>query len=480
MLTKSQFLSALQCHKRLWLKRNSAAEPAPETEPERRRKEEGIRVGEIAREKRGEGVLIDESDRETAVLCTMEAIDAGEDRIFEAAVLAAGLFSRIDILEREKDGSFHIIEVKSSTKVKEEHYADVSFEKYALENAGFFVSKCSLMHLNPQSVYPNLSELFTVEDISTKVDELLSFIPEEISSIEEALAGDSEPEIHVSRHCKKPYDCPYMDYCWKEMPKQSIFTISRLNQKKEQALIEKGIIRLSEVPDDFPLSSAQREYVDMVNREEPETDRASIREKLKELTYPIYFFDIETDGPAIPRFPGMHPYEKFPFQFSCHILRDTGELEHEEFLHTDISDPRKPFIEALFETIGETGSIVVYHKSFEKGEIEKLAKAFPEHEKQLLSITSRLFDQEEIFKKSYRHPECLGRTSIKVVLPALVPELSYENLPVQEGDQASAVWNKMLEMEHGPEREKTAQDLKDYCKLDTHAMVEIQKRLLEI
>ena len=79
------------------------------------------------------------------------------------------------------------------------------------------------------------------------------------------------------------------------------------------------------------------------------------------------------------------------------------------------------------------------------------------------------------------HPEFRGKTSIKWVLPALVPALSYKGLAIREGATASETWNAIVtgELEAG-EADQARRNLLAYCGLDSLAMVEIWRALLEI
>jgi len=377
LLTKSRYFSGRQCVKRVWLEWCGDVEPEFETESQRRRKCDGLRVGELARGYCGKGELIAGVSTEEAVVKTLALMDAGAERIFEAAVQAGDLLVRIDVLERGEGGSWKIVEVKATSKVKPEHIVDVAFQKYVAERAGFLISSCSVMHLNKDCVFPELSDLFVDEDVTDKVEKLGADFSQELALIREALQSTEEPKVHVSSHCKKPHRCPYWEYCWKDIPGNSIFTIPRLAAAKEQALIEKGVIKISDIADGFELSSGQRAYVEMVQSGESEIDREAIKERLGELEWPIYFFDIETDAPVIPRFSGMGPFAMLCFQFSCHVLREDGELQHFEFLHREDSDSREPFIQALLNVIGPSGSVVVYHASFEGSRLRELGEWYP-------------------------------------------------------------------------------------------------------
>ena len=64
-----------------------------------------------------------------------------------------------------------------------------------------------------------------------------------------------------------------------------------------------------------------------------------------------------------------------------------------------------------------------------------------------------------------------GSYSIKNVLPALVPKLSYNDMEISDGGMASNAWLSMWEIENLEETEKIRKALLEYCKLDTLAMV---------
>ena len=81
----------------------------------------------------------------------------------------------------------------------------------------------------------------------------------------------------------------------------------------------------------------------------------------------------------------------------------------------------------------------------------------------------------------YDHPEFKGSASIKYVLPALVPHLSYKNMHIQEGGTASDTWNRIVSGEYSEDdKNMKIQALKDYCHLDTLAMVEIWRVLRSV
>jgi hypothetical protein len=72
----------------------------------------------------------------------------------------------------------------------------------------------------------------------------------------------------------------------------------------------------------------------------------------------------------------------------------------------------------------------------------------------------------------YRHPDMHGSSSIKKVLPVLIPELSYDDLNIGEGGTASLTYSQLPTMD-SETREQKILDLLEYCKQDTWAMVRI-------
>ena len=73
-----------------------------------------------------------------------------------------------------------------------------------------------------------------------------------------------------------------------------------------------------------------------------------------------------------------------------------------------------------------------------------------------------------------------GSYSIKLVLPALVPELSYDDLSIKEGGTASNTFLSMVNGTFEGDEEETKRQLLQYCKLDTYAMVRILEKLLKV
>lgn len=321
---------------------------------------------------------------------------------------------------------------------------------------------------------------FVGEDVTDTVNSLKQAVPDYLSTFKRVLHRDVEPNVLIGKNlCNRPHGCPFKTSCWAFVPKNSVFTIPKIKDPEATSLAENGILHLSDLPADFPLTSAQSIYVNSVLENKPKINPVAIRQELAKLQYPIHFLDFEADRPVIPRFDGFKVHEEFPFQYSCHVLQSDGVVTHHEYLHTDTTDPRLPLLQSLLAHISDQGSIVVYNRSFEGRILRGLAESFPEHTSELQSIIDRLWDQLTVLRKHYEHPDFCGSKSLKAVLPVLVPSLSYKTLDIQEGGDAPAVWNLMLSANSETERQEWDRRLRAYCKLDTLAMVEIHKVLQE-
>ena len=172
----------------------------------------------------------------------------------------------------------------------------------------------------------------------------------------------------------------------------------------------------------------------------------------------------------------MRPFDQLPFQWSLHVLREpNAEPEHYEFLSANRDDPRREFISSLCAALGDRGSIVVY-AAFESQRLTELAAWLPEFAERIKRIQSRLWDLLAVVRNHVYHPAFGGSYSLKAVLPALVPEMSYDGMVVANGQDAGLAWESLVRgTVVEAERERTGKALLEYCGQDTLALV----RLLE-
>ena len=482
-LSKSLYTIAIQCPKALWLKKYKPEVLTPTDEFSQAKFNTGHAVGELACDLFPNGIKVDfNPNLEQMVRKTKELIDSGITTIYEAAFYFENILVIVDILEIEKDG-VTIHEVKSSTSLKDIYLHDVSIQYYTLKNLGYKIKSTNVIYLNNNYVRNDkldLKELFVIEDVTKKIELLQEEIPSNLLTFENYLSNkQNEPNIDIGKHCKNPYDCTALDYCWKiqrDIPDYSIFNIFNLGSKKQIELYNQGITNIDDIPDNFEMTANQKEEVNNYKSKQTYIDKTFINEFLKQLSYPIYYLDFETYQQAIPQFKGISAYEQIPFQYSLHIEYEDGTLEHKEFLANENIDSRYELAKSLVENISSSGTVLAYNMSFEKTIIRKLANLYGEFTYDLMNIHNNMQDLMTPFQKRwFITPAMKGSYSIKYVLPALVPEFekAYKDLElVHNGSEAMNVYANLKNLS---DEEKIAykKALLEYCKLDTLAMVKI-------
>lgn len=488
-LSKSRVAAGLQCHKRLYLEcyhYNSRDEVGPARQA---LMDSGHEVGRVARRRYPGGVTMIEDRHKTveAAVRTKDAMDDPRVRaIYEATFIHDDISVRVDILARNADGAWDLIEVKSSGGVKEEHIPDLAIQLLVAEGAGVPIARAGILHVNKQYVWPggpyDLQALFRFQDLTSEARRVRPGLLEDIAAMRERLWAMEPPEVPVGSQCESPYRCPFYLSCHKEPgPDHPIDALPRLSARQRRTLEEAGIEDIRNIPEDFDgLSELQRRVRACVLAQAHYVS-PELRDALAVARFPIHFLDFETCNPALPLVPGTRPFQQTPFQWSNHILESDGTLRHMEYLHVERTDPRGPLVRSLLEALGDDGTIVVY-SDFEERMIRELAEAVPSEKSALLRLLeSRILDLHKVIHTHYYHPGFQGSFSIKQVLPVVVPELSYEGLEIREGSQAALAFIDMTDPAQPRElRQRLRDGLLRYCRRDTEAMVRLYQTLKEI
>ena len=485
LLSKSRFITGQQCHLRLWYQCYQPELTSEISEAQQAIFDSGHEVGELATRLYPGGVSIveDHLHHEEAVQSTLKAMKDSKVRaIYEAAFLYDDIRIRADVLERLENGGWNLIEVKSSASVKEVYFPDVAVQWYVLRGAGLEIDKAYLMHVNNQYVYDgkelDLNAFFIASDVTEEVVAMQERVPGMISELKEMLSDSDPPDISPSRHCNKPYECEFYEQCIKEMPEHWILELAGIKQTKLNDLAAMGVNDMRDIPSTYSLTDLQerikRSVIDNKEYLSEELER-----DLTDVEYPIHFLDFETISTAIPRYAGTRPYQTIPFQWSNHILQKDGVLEHHEYLCNEDKDPREEFTFRLLSVLGMKGSIFIY-STYEILIIKTLSEHLPEYRKKLLDILKRFKDLRAITKIHFYHPEFHGSFSLKSVLPAIVPDMDYGNLAIQEGNRASLEYLRMLDpLVSSEEKERIKKELLVYCGYDTLALVKIRDELIK-
>jgi len=477
-------MAGLQCLKRLYLETYHPEWRDVLAESQQALLQMGTRVGELARHRFPDGLLILQPRRsQAAIVHTQQALqDESVPAVYEAAVTFDEILVRPDILRRVGKNEVDLIEVKSGTRVKSEHIPDVALQLYVLEAAGVKVRRAYLMHLNNGYVYQggdyDLAALFRLQDVTPTARAFIGeSLPDYLEEFKSVLSGSETPDVKIGPHCTSPYQCPYYAYCRHGTPKNHIEQLPYSRGKAFEILRQSGIEDIRDIPEDFAhLTPMQQRVRDSVVSGLPYVDE-QLGVQLATFVDPVHFLDFETVNPALPIFPGTRPYQVLPFQWSLHIQDGGGQLSHFSYLHQGEDDPRRGFVESLLRVVNTSGTIVIY-STYEIRVLRQLAEKFPEYKGRLLDLVDRMFDLYKTVRQNYYHPELHGSFSIKSVVPVLAPDLSYKDLDIQDGSVASLIYGQILAGEIKDERAVSArQALEAYCRLDTEGLVRIVEAL---
>jgi predicted RecB family nuclease len=402
--------------------------------------------------------------------------------IFEGAFAFNDVRIRVDILQRLKNDRWNLIEVKSSTSAKEVYVVDAAIQYYVLNGAGLALDRAGILHLNNQYVYDgaqlDLQQLFHFTDLTAEIGQRQFTIALQVENLKNVISTDSPPCISPSRHCLTPYKCEFWEHCTRDKPDFWVMGLAGITNRKFLDLAEIGVETIDEIPENFPLTALQERIRQCVASNQ-EFISPDLRSELLDVEYPIHFLDFETIAPAVPRYAGTRPYETVPFQWSDHILLEDGTIKHREYLCMEDKDPRAEFTETLLEALGGGGTIFTY-TGYETGILKSLTVSIPSLEPKLSNLTSRFKDLYAIIRRHYYNPLFHGSFSLKYVLPALVPSMSYEKLSIQEGSLASLEYMRMVDLATpADEKERIKKDLLEYCGVDTLGMVMIIRELLK-
>ncbi|MGV1045516.1 MAG: DUF2779 domain-containing protein [Limnohabitans sp.] len=414
-------------------------------------------------------------------LSTSTQLLSGNDPVFEAGMTGGGVLAFADVmLPGNRRGSWRMIEVKSSTSVKDYHYDDIAIQTYAAREAGVLIESVSLAHIDSAWIYPGDNDyqgLFKVNDLTKEARSRHSEVAQWVQQAQSVAKSTSEPATCMGMQCTTPFNCGFMKHCSKdiEQPEYPLNWLPRLSPKVREELTASGITDLREVPNN-KLTQTQLRIKHATVTGQPYMDANGAAEELAQYPLPCLFLDFESVQFGVPIWAGTKPYQQICFQFSLHTLHANGQLDHQEFLDLSGEDPSMKFTQALLNACGNRPqSIFVYNATFEKSRIAELAGRFPLLSENLKALSARIVDLMPITKNHYYHPTQKGSWSIKNVLPALVPELSYSDLEgVQDGTLAIMAYLEAIDSSTSPARKREIElQLQKYCQLDTYAMVKI-------
>ena len=374
---------------------------------------------------------------------------------------------------------WRIVEVKSSTKVKDHHSDDAAVQAFVSKAAGVPLASIAVAHIDSKWTYRggnNYDGLLKERDVSKEAFGRAAEVKEWLEDAHSIASKKTAPKASTGSHCSTPFECGFKAYCKSQEPhaKYSFEILPRVSGKIRAFATEKKAIELKDIPDTL-LNDLQLRVKKHTLAGKVFFDATGAAAELSKHKLPALFLDFETISFAVPIWKGTRPYQQIPFQFSSHRLSRSGELKHDTFLDLTGEDPSRRFAAALVEACGGKEPVFVYNAGFEKARIAELAKRYASLRKPLLAINKRLVDLLPMAQRHFYHPSQEGSWSIKAVLPAIVPSLSYESLQgVKDGGMAQEAYLEAIHPQTATSRKSTIeQQLLAYCRLDTYAMVRL-------
>lgn len=475
-LSKSKILNHRQCPKRLWLEINQPQLAVTDAKMQARF-DVGNQVGALARAFYPDGIMIDATSRAQQLADTERALAGSPRPIFEATFLADEVVVRADLLLPDVDG-YRMVEVKSSTTVKPYYLDDTAIQYWVMRQSGVPITSIKVACIDTTFVYQgdgDYARLLKQVDVSVTARKLEPEIPGWIHAARQTLASD-KPAIDVGKQCQKPYGCPFLDACTAESPRpKTLYPVEMLPYvgKLADELRSEGIEDVRDIPPGR-LDLYTHERIRRVSISGQAELDSEATESMRRLGYPRHFIDFETINPAVPLWRGTRPYEHVPFQWSCHTEEKDGSITHHAFLASGTDDPRRAFAESLAAALSRTGPVFVYNASTERTHMQNMAERFPDLAPVLNEAIEWIVDLLPMTRQCYYHPDMKGSYSIKDVLPTIAPDLAYDNLKVDGGEQAMQVFAELMKPDL-PDARRTSlrQSLLSYCERDTLAMVKV-------
>jgi len=425
---------------------------------------------------------------------TKEAIKNNVEVILQGRLEFEGKTCIFDVLQKVGDNEFNLIEIKASTKAKTEHEYDLAFQLMVLEKCGYSVKNIIVIHANNEYVREgeiDVKGITLQTDVTEKVRALKEITEQQVTLAFEVLNSAKCPDLSP-RYVNKigvadvNWFADWMEVYKKLKPNDdhyNIYELSYPNAEQIGKLEDAGIVRIADIPDELALRDKQLAQIKTTRENKRIIDKDKIKSFIETFQYPLYFFDYETFSSVIPQFDGCSPYKDYPFQYSLHIIESpNSELKHLEYLHNEKTNPIPKLLEQLKKDIGESGTVLAWNMSYEKGRNECMAALYPDYADFLKQLNERINDLMIPFSNIWLFDkDFYGSASVKKVLPVIAPELSYKELDVGDGLLARRTWTQtVLEEKNEPNRSKIMKNLSTYCTLDTFAMVRILEELKKI
>ena len=492
MISKTDYITHLKHPAWLWLRKHDPEFLPTPDENSQAIIEEGREFEKLAEQIFPEAIRLDGNnyaDMQEWTDETKALLEQDVETILQAAFLYDGFLCIADAITKDGEG-YILTEIKATTSPDKEHICDLAFQKTVIEWSGLPITSSRVLHANKEYIRHGdikLEEIVAFTDVTEKVNKEILNAPEQMRAAAQAAELEGMPSDSL-RYVGLGAAGDYREIFSKlhpDIPEYSIYDLASNKGAGTDKLIggleDDGVAMIVDIPASTKLQKHQQDQVRVTKLDEVIVDKEAIRAFLGDIAFPVYFLDYESINHIFPPFDNTFPYQQVVFQYSLHIMAEDGTLTHIEYLHDTNTNPAEDVIAHLQRDIGGIGSIIVWNKTFECSRHKEYAKLYPAHAPFFEDLNERTVDLADIFsQRLYLDKRLKGKFSIKKVLPILCPELSYAELGIKEGATASRSWREAIVDGTRPDKEQIIADLREYCGLDTYAMVAIYEKLREM
>lgn len=397
--------------------------------------------------------------------------------IFGAVFEYDDFIAKADILTRTADG-WQIIEVKSGNKWKKKYIQDIAYTSLIISKNVKCVSKANMMLLSKDfRIGMPINDMFRTVDCSFDVFVKAEVFDSMLKDVKQMLLKDEPPEQKLVMACK---NCDLFKDCTGKNIDYHIFDLPRLSAIVFDKLCQNNIFEIKDIPEDIELTDIQKTVKDCVVNDKVYVNR-NLKSELEKIVWPAYYLDFESVMTIYPLYNNLAPHTQVLTQYSVHKCEKPGDItDHFEYIADHTKDCSRIIAEKLVEILGDQGSVITY-SSFERQIISKLINICPDLKQQLEAVCDRIVDMEAILRLNYYDKNFHGKTSIKKVLPVMVPDMNYDELKIAEGGTALSAFAYMaMGLCDKNKIEEIKKNLLEYCKQDTLALVKMHKFLSDV
>ena len=433
-------------------------------------------------------VMPDNLDLDQKIKFTRKLIKKGQKLVISGWFEYSNIALFVDILEFNQN--WNAYSIRTGGQGFGTNYLDLALQYFILLKNDLDINSFWVIYLNKRYHFDgsmNPSRLLRIRDCLSELADNISLIEKKLEEIKHPLDNHEIKKIDIGNHCFHPSPCKYMNICWSHIPANSVFEIASLERDRKFQMYQRGILLQKDIPvDEYPLFNPNQ----LLQIKSTISQKSSIHSEelgnfLNRIQYPVHYLDFESFMPMIPLFPNTRPFQHIPFEY-CLYKRFGKETspEFRFFLAETFNksgipvDPRREFFKNLLNDLENNGSILVYDSRLEIKHLREISALYPEFSDMTESIVSRIIDLTIPFQKKYYYtPAMQGLYSIKNIIPALLPEFTYENLVIKNGYMAMRAFESLFYETSAEKINQTRVDLMEYCKTDVFAMVEIHKFL---